>query len=194
MSVSGLRMLARSFTKKKRTWVSVLSSRGTRKNFGALSRRTNRVPIGVKQWLSMPRRCCFEFLFSNCIPSFYQSCRAREKRKFSAGNEKKRPHIADEFQVSRAVAVDQAGSFRRFVRDLERSRTERDPVRVFEVAEEGARGAERVVLLAARGEDPEAVFRVDDQACEVLVAWTMSKCCLASRAYACAALERGSPS
>jgi hypothetical protein len=176
--------------------VSVLSSRGTRKNFGALSRRTNRVPIGVKQWLSMPRRCCFEFLFKSCTTGSCQSCRyvdpgeARDRARPTGGN---RAHIADEFQVSRAVAVDQAGSFRRFVRDLERSRTERDPVRVFEVAEEGARGAERVVLLAARGEDPEAVFRVDDQAREVLVAWTMSKCCLASRAYACAALERGSP-
>lgn len=52
-------------------------------------------------------------------------------------------------------------------------------MRVLEVAEEGARGAERVVLLAARGEDPEAVFRVDDQAREVLVAWMRSKCCSA---------------
>ena len=104
---------------------------------------------------------------------------------------RKRPHIADEFQVSRTVAIDQAGPFRRLVRDAERARTERDPVRVFEVAEEGVCGAERVVLLAARGEGPEAVFRVDDQAREVLVAWTRSKCCSApARACARAAPKR----
>lgn len=41
---------------------------------------------------------------------------------------------------------------------------------MFEPVEQGRSGAKRVVLVAAGGENPEAVFGRDDEAREVLVA------------------------
>lgn len=187
MSVSGLRILARSL-KRKKTWcVSPFVSR-EEEEFASFESTYEPSSHGRKAVIEHAEQVLLRVLVQQLHDGVLSVISSHEP--VAQSPRRKRPHIADEFQVSRAVAVDQAGPLRRFVRDPERARTERDPVRVFEVAEEGARGAERVVLLAARGEGPEAVFRVDDQAREVLVAWTRSKYCLAP-ARACACSPRG---